>query len=58
MGGRFKIRAMGNWRRNTLEPGYIVVTKNDRRYPDGAEAILHVSAMESLNGERGTAHAA
>ena len=38
--------------------GYIVVTKNDRRYPDGAGAILHVSAMESLNGERGTAYAA
>ncbi|MER2089247.1 MAG: sigma-E processing peptidase SpoIIGA [Sporosarcina sp.] len=42
---------------NALQPGYIVVTKNDRRYPDGAEAILHVSAMESLNGERGTAYA-
>ena len=34
---------------NSLQPGYIVLTKNDRRYPDGAEAILHVSAMESLN---------
>lgn len=42
---------------NVLQPGYIVVTKNDRRYPDGAGAILHVSAMESLNGERGTAYA-
>jgi stage II sporulation protein GA (sporulation sigma-E factor processing peptidase) len=42
---------------NSLQPGYIVITKNDRRYPDGAEAILHVSAMESLNGERGTAYA-
>ena len=49
---------MGNWRRQCAEPGYIVVTKNDRRYPDGAGAILHVSAMESLNGERGTVHAA
>lgn len=35
---------------NSLQPGYIVLTKNDRRYPDGAEAILHVSAMESLKG--------
>ncbi|MEK5039639.1 sigma-E processing peptidase SpoIIGA [Sporosarcina sp. FSL K6-3457] len=33
---------------NSLQPGYIVLTKNDRRYPDGAEAILHVSAMELL----------
>lgn len=41
---------------NSLQPGYIVLTKNDRRYPDGAEAILHVSAMESLKG--GTVHVA
>lgn len=40
-----------------MQPGYIVVTKNDRRYPDGAEAILHVSAMDLLNKERGTAYA-
>jgi stage II sporulation protein GA (sporulation sigma-E factor processing peptidase) len=37
---------------NSLQPGYIVLTKNDRRYPDGAEAILHVSAMELLNQSR------
>ncbi len=43
---------------NMLQPGYIVLTKNDRRYPDGSEAILHVSAMESLNGERGAIHVA
>lgn len=43
---------------NTLQPGYLVLTKKDRRYPDGAEAILHVSAMESLHVERGTVHAA
>ena len=43
---------------NGLQPGYVVLTKKDRRYPDGAEAILHVSAMESLNVERGTVHAA
>ncbi|MCZ2258864.1 sigma-E processing peptidase SpoIIGA [Sporosarcina sp. G11-34] len=42
----------------TLRPGYIVLTKSDRRYPEGADAILHVSAMENLNQERGTAHAA
>ncbi|MHA6258624.1 sigma-E processing peptidase SpoIIGA [Sporosarcina sp. CAU 1771] len=36
-----------------LQPGYIVLTKSDRRYPDGAGAILHVSAMETLNEERG-----
>jgi stage II sporulation protein GA (sporulation sigma-E factor processing peptidase) len=41
---------------NPLQPGYIVLTKNDRRYPDGAQAILHVSAMESLKG--GTEHVA
>ena len=35
---------------NLLQPGYIVLTVNDRRYPDGAQAILHVSAMESLKG--------
>ncbi|KXH79906.1 sigma-E processing peptidase SpoIIGA [Sporosarcina sp. HYO08] len=33
-----------------LRPGYIVLTENDRRYPDGAEAILHVSAIESMTG--------
>lgn len=41
-----------------LEPGYLVLTKNDRRYPDGAQAILHVSAMESINHEGGTVHVA
>lgn len=41
-----------------LQPGYIVLTKSDRRYPDGAGAILHVSAMETLNQERGTVHVA
>ena len=41
---------------NPLQPGYIVLTKNDRRYPDGAQAILHVSAMETLKG--GTEHVA
>jgi stage II sporulation protein GA (sporulation sigma-E factor processing peptidase) len=41
---------------NPLQPGYIVLTKNDRRYPDGAGAILHVSAMELLKG--GTVHVA
>lgn len=43
---------------NTLEQGYIVITKEDRRYPAGAGAILHVSAMETINEERGTVHAA
>lgn len=55
VGFRFKQWVLGEG--NALQPGYIVVTKNDRRYPDGAGAILHVSAMESLNGERGTAYA-
>lgn len=41
-----------------LEKGYIVLTKEDRRYPNGAGAILHVSAMETLIEERGTVHAA
>ncbi|MFS0574339.1 sigma-E processing peptidase SpoIIGA [Sporosarcina sp. 179-K 3D1 HS] len=40
-----------------LQPGYIVLTQNDRRYPEGAEAILHRSAMESINRERRTSHA-
>ena len=43
---------------NELEKGYIVLTKEDRRYPNGAGAILHVSAMETLIEERGTVHAA
>jgi stage II sporulation protein GA (sporulation sigma-E factor processing peptidase) len=43
---------------NELEQGYIVLTKEDRRYPNGAGAILHVSAMETLIEERGTVHAA
>ncbi len=39
-----------------LDPGYIVLTKDDQRYPEGAQAILHVSAMEKLHNERGTEH--
>ncbi|QTD42397.1 sigma-E processing peptidase SpoIIGA [Sporosarcina sp. Te-1] len=39
-----------------LQPGYLVLTKEDNRYPHGAEAILHVSAMESISKERGTVH--
>ena len=38
---------------STLQPGYIVLTKSDRRYPDGAGAILHVSAMESNQRRKG-----
>jgi len=41
-----------------LEKGYIVLTKEDQRYPENAGAILHVSAMEMLNEERGTVHVA
>ncbi|CAM3086435.1 sigma-E processing peptidase SpoIIGA [Filibacter tadaridae] len=41
-----------------LEPGYIVFTKKDRRYPDGVGAILHITAMESLIEEGGTVHVA
>lgn len=40
-----------------LDTGYIVITKGDSRYPAGAHAILHVSAMEKINGERGKEHA-
>ena len=43
---------------SALEQGYIVLTKENRRYPAGAGAILHVSAMETINEERGTVHAA
>lgn len=43
---------------NALEQGYIVLTKESRRYPAGANAILHVSAMETIIEERGTVHAA
>ncbi|MBB4824012.1 stage II sporulation protein GA (sporulation sigma-E factor processing peptidase) [Sporosarcina luteola] len=39
-----------------LQPGYLVLTREDNRYPEGAQAILHVSAMESISKERGTAH--
>lgn len=41
-----------------LEQGYIVLTKEDRRYPDGAGAILHVSAMETISKKGGAVHAA
>jgi stage II sporulation protein GA (sporulation sigma-E factor processing peptidase) len=40
-----------------LRPGYLVLTKNDRRYPEGAGAILHVSAMDSLLTEGRIVHA-
>ena len=40
-----------------LRPGYLVLTKNDRRYPEGAGAILHVSAMDSLLTEGRVVHA-
>lgn len=43
---------------NALEQGYIVLTKEARRYPADAKAILHVSAMETIYEERGTVHAA
>lgn len=36
-----------------LAPGYIVLTKDDQQYPEDAQAILHVSAMEKLLGEGG-----
>ncbi|WOV86188.1 sigma-E processing peptidase SpoIIGA [Sporosarcina oncorhynchi] len=39
-----------------LPSGYIVLTKEDNRYPEGAGAILHVSALESITNERGTGY--
>lgn len=39
-----------------LTPGYIVLTKNDQRYPEDAQAILHVSAMQNLLQEGGKEH--
>jgi stage II sporulation protein GA (sporulation sigma-E factor processing peptidase) len=41
-----------------LPAGYIVFTKQDNRYPEGAGAILHVSALETIMNERGTSHVA
>jgi stage II sporulation protein GA (sporulation sigma-E factor processing peptidase) len=41
-----------------LPAGYIVFTKQDSRYPEGAGAILHASALESITNERGTSHVA
>ncbi|MCG7342790.1 sigma-E processing peptidase SpoIIGA [Sporosarcina sp. ACRSL] len=41
-----------------LPPGYIVLTKQDNRYPEGAGAIMHASALESISNERGTSHVA
>ncbi|WP_432359474.1 sigma-E processing peptidase SpoIIGA [Sporosarcina sp. UB5] len=41
-----------------LPAGYIVFTKQDNRYPEGANAILHASALESITNERGTHHVA
>lgn len=40
-----------------LPPGYVVITKNDRRYPESAAAILHVSAMDCITEERSHAYA-
>lgn len=41
-----------------LPAGYIVFTKQDNRYPEGAGAIMHASALESITTERGTSHVA
>lgn len=41
-----------------MPAGYIVFTKQDNRYPEGAGAILHASALESITHERGTSHVA
>lgn len=41
-----------------LPAGYLVLTKQDRRYPEGAQAILHVSALEFISNERGTSYVA
>lgn len=41
-----------------LEQGYIVLTKENQHYPENADAILHVSAMEMVNDERGNVHVA
>lgn len=41
-----------------MPAGYIVFTKQDNRYPEGAGAILHASALESITNERGTSHVA
>ena len=41
-----------------LPSGYIVLTKQDNRYPEGAGAILHASALEIITNERGTEHVA
>lgn len=41
-----------------LPTGYIVMTQQDRRYPEGAQAILHVSALEFITNERGTSYVA
>lgn len=40
-----------------LEKGYIVLTADDARYPHNASAILHVSALETREEERGMLHA-
>lgn len=39
-----------------LKQGYFILTKQNQRYPDEVEAILHVSAMESIFEERGAVH--
>lgn len=41
-----------------LPAGYIVFTKQDNRYPEGAGAIMHASALDSITTERGTSHVA
>lgn len=44
--------------RSELPEGYIVFTKQDNRYPEGAGAIMHATALESITTERGTSHVA
>lgn len=40
-----------------LPKGYLVITANDRHYPEDAAAILHVSAMDYITEERGQVYA-
>ncbi|MDW0109305.1 sigma-E processing peptidase SpoIIGA [Sporosarcina aquimarina] len=43
--------------KHSLEKGYIVLTADNARYPHSASAILHVSALETKEEERGLLHA-
>lgn len=52
---RYENWFLGNENGHYLMPGYFVLTKQNTKFPKGADAILHVSAMTTFKNERGKA---